>query len=134
MTRKIPIPKKIQSNEFFEKYSKDKNKIYACSMTVSNIILSDKFSEEYKFELIFELCHYLFMIYSENNTIKYYCPEEFTPNLMAYNSSTKKGKQISFKRISYDIDYYSDRWCWWRVWNVYRQTLELKLKLELKGN
>ena len=131
MIRKIPIPKMIQSNEFFENYSKDKNKIFACSMTVSKAILSDDCSN--KFELIFELCNYLFMNYNENNP-KYYSPEVCSPNLMAYNSSTKNGKEISFKRISEDIEYYSDRWCWWRVWNVYRQTLELKLKIESKGN
>lgn len=131
MTRKIPIPKMIKSNEFFENYSKDKNKIYACSMTVSKAILSDDCHN--KFELIFELINYLFMNYNENNP-KYYSPEVCSPNLIAFNSSTKNGKEISFKRISGDIEYYSDRWCWWRVWNIYRQTLELKLKIELKGN
>ncbi len=131
MYRKIPIPKMIKSNEFFEKYSKDENKIFACSMTVSNAILSDDCPN--KLELIFELINYLFMNYNENNP-KYYSPELCSPNLIAFNSSTKNGKEISFKRISGDIEYYSDRWCWWRVWNVYRQTLELKLKIELKGN
>lgn len=72
MYRKIPIPKMIQSNEFFENYSKDENKIYACSMTVSNAILSDDCHN--KFELIFELINYLFMNYNENNP-KYYSPE-----------------------------------------------------------
>lgn len=133
MSRKIPIPQKIKSDSFFEKYSKERSKVFACSLTVRDIILHESNSEEYKFDMIFELIHYLFMNYNENNP-EYFSPEVCSPNLNAYNSSTKNGTIISFEKIAGDIDYYSDRWCWWRVWNVYRQTIELKRKIEMKGN
>ena len=131
MSRKIPIPQKIQSNSFFTKYSTHKNKEYACSMTVRDIVLHESNSEEYKFDLIFELIHYLFMIYNENNP-EYFSPEVCSPNIQAYSSSVRTNRELSFENVAGDIDYYSDRWCWWRVWNVYRQTVELKRKIELK--
>lgn len=136
MSRKIPIPQKIKSNSFFEKYSTHKNKVYACSMTVSDVINSDKFSKEYKIELIFELSSYLFMIYNEyianEQPSKYYMQEDYQPNMLVRSCHVKNSRKITFEQISLDIQYYSDRWSWWRVWAIYRQTVELKRKIELK--
>lgn len=136
MSRKIPIPQKIQSNSFFTKYSTHKNKEYACSMTVSDVINSDKFSKEYKIELIFELSSYLFMIYNEyianEQPSKYYMQEDYQPNMLVRSCHVKNARKITFEQICLDIQYYSDRWSWWRVWAVYRQTVELKRKIELK--
>ena len=136
MSRKIPIPQKIQSNSFFTKYSTHKNKEYACSMTVRDIVLHESNSEEYKFDLIFELIHYLFMIYNEyianEQPSKYYMQEDYQPNMLVRSCHVKNSRKITFEQISLDIQYYSDRWSWWRVWAIYRQTVELKRKIELK--
>lgn len=136
MPRKIPIPQKIKSNSFFEKYSTHKNKVYAYSMTVSDYVLDYSIAETSRLELIFELVHYLFMDYNEyianEQPSKYYMQEDYQPNMLVKSCQAKNSRKISFEHISSDIQYYSDRWSWWRVWAIYRQTIELKRKIELK--
>ncbi len=130
MYRKIPVPKFFTDNGY--EISKDPNdETYEMSMFVVKAIQNNSLSISEQFNLIRDLVDYLFLVYSENRE-DYYSPDVCSPNLDAYKSSIRTVDDLTLESIAGDIDYYSDRWCWWRVWNVYRMMIEIKRLYELE--
>ena len=125
--RRLKLPKLLTSVYFFDK--NEKSRPYALSISAVRIITSKDYSPEVKFKAVHELVDYLFLVYTEeSDAAKSSDKSVYSPNTLAIHDRSNE----TFLSLASGINYYSDRWCWWRVWNIYRRLIELENRYAFK--